>query len=290
MTGYGVANGEWRGQTVTVEIRALNSRFREFISRLPHPLVALEDSLKKLLSTEIFRGRIEIRAQLEPAQTALTGFKFDKTRAEAALALLTTLVEETGVSGPITLDHLLAVGALSEAGSPSQTLDLTEDFGPFFLSLGQAALDQVISFREREGAGLRRELETILAWMEQELKQIREIAGEANKIIFQKTQARLQELTEKLLDPDRLTQEAAILADRLDITEEIARFGEHLVAFGQLLGEPGPIGRRLEFLLQELGREANTMGSKSQWRPLTEEVLALKADLEKAREQVQNIE
>jgi uncharacterized protein (TIGR00255 family) len=289
MTGYGVAARDFMGQTLTVEIRALNGRFRETAARLPQALGFLEDPLKKIVAECVHRGRVEIRLQIGYPKGRLPGLSFDPGRAEAALALLQRLKDETGVDGPIKLSHLLALDVLNEPAGLSLEADPSL-IRPVAESLAQEALGQLIEFREREGEALERDLLTRLTALGEIMGRIKGQAREANLAIFQKLKARIAELTSQSVDPSRLAQEAAILAERMDINEEIVRFDSHLAAFRQTLAEGGPIGRRLEFTLQELGREANTMGAKSQWGPLTEEVLALKSELEKAREQAQNIE
>jgi uncharacterized protein (TIGR00255 family) len=289
MTGYGQASGDFLGQALTVEIRTLNGRFREVAVRLPLNLSALEDPIKKIVAEKIHRGRVEVRVQSIGQPGSFSGLSFDSARAEAALNLLRKLKDETGAEGPITLDHLLALNVLADSSDrgPSQDLNLIQ---PKIESLTSAALGQLLEFRAREGAATEKDLLDRLAVMERILGRIRNMAQEVNDIIYQKIRTRIEELLQKIVDHDRLAQEAAFLAEKMDITEEIVRFDTHLAGFRQILADPGPIGRRLEFSLQELSREANTMGSKSQWGPLTEEVLALKSELEKAREQAQNVE
>jgi uncharacterized protein (TIGR00255 family) len=288
MTGYGVANKEIGAQSVTLEIRSLNGRFREVVARLPSNLLALEEPLKKIVGTQINRGRVELRLQIDTPKGALLGLAFDPIKADNAMELLNKLIYQTGVDEPISLTHLLTLGVLNE--DPGRALIGPEDLKPFVESLAEEALCQLVSFRNREGEELEKDLKIRLNLMGQAMDRIKGLANEANDILFQRQKERLLELTQKALEPERVAQEAAILAERQDITEEITRFCGHLTAFRQTLAEKGPIGRRLEFLLQELGREANTMGSKSQWGPLTEEVLFLKGELEKAREQALNIE
>jgi uncharacterized protein (TIGR00255 family) len=144
--------------------------------------------------------------------------------------------------------------------------------------------------RENEGAALKKDLSGRLDALEEGLKEIRLLAQNVPAIATKRYQARIEELAETVIDPGRLAQEAAILGEKMDITEEITRFGSHLKSFRALLGESAPVGRRMEFLLQELLREANTMGSKSQALAITEVVLSFKSELEKIREQVLNIE
>jgi uncharacterized protein (TIGR00255 family) len=286
MTGYGEARGDCLGQTATVEIRSVNGRYRETIARLPQNLTVLEEPLKKILATQIHRGRVELKVQLSQGED-LTGFGFNAARAEAALNLLTKLKDETGVEGPITLDHLLALKVLDESSASSLDLDKAK---PIIENLTVLALNQMVDFRAKEGQALEEELLNRISLMEAGLERIKVLAQDAAATVFARLKAKINELIQERLDPDRLAQEAAFLAERVDITEEIVRFGGHLVAFRRILGENGPIGRRLEFALQELLREANTMGAKSPTGALTDEVLALKSEMEKAREQALNIE
>jgi uncharacterized protein (TIGR00255 family) len=144
--------------------------------------------------------------------------------------------------------------------------------------------------RETEGANLAEDIKIRIENLQNSLGSLKTIAANVPSIVTKRYQARLEELAETLIDPDRLAQEAAILAEKLDITEEITRFSAHLKSLKELLDSKEPAGRRMEFLLQELVREANTMGSKSQSLSITEIVLSFKSELEKIREQVLNIE
>jgi uncharacterized protein (TIGR00255 family) len=287
MTGYGMASAEFKDQNVTAQIRSLNGRYREIVAHLPSNLFALEEPLKKILSSQISRGKVELRIQIDSPPETILGFGFDEARALQALKTLNDLKNLTKMEEPITLNHLLAVGALNQ----EPILDLDHGrFTAFVEELTTQALERLVKFRVQEGQELEKDLLTRLTLMEEALERIKNLAKEANQILFQRQTERLLELTKKLIEPERLAQEAAFLADRLDITEEITRFSGHLIAFRQTLADPNPIGRRLEFLLQELSREANTMGAKSQWSPMTNEVLFIKGELEKAREQALNIE
>ncbi|MDR0548965.1 MAG: YicC family protein [Deltaproteobacteria bacterium] len=289
MTGYGQATGTFQSSSLSVELKTLNNRFREIYCRLPFQLTSLEEALKKILAEKIARGRVEITLQLSTPPDELQGFAFNPSKAEAALRLLEKLREETGVTDPISLNHLLALNALDQNPTNAQGPNAAS-LAPLAQSLTQEALADLVAFREREGAAMERDLLTRLEILERILSRIKSLIAPTNAAIFEKLKNRIEELIQKAVSPERLAVEAAILADRMDITEEVVRFASHLANFRLALTEPLPIGRRLEFLLQELNREANTMGSKSQSTPLTDEILAIKFELEKARELAQNIE
>jgi uncharacterized protein (TIGR00255 family) len=288
MTGYGEAMGIYQGQPVKVEIRTLNNRYRDMVIRGPRCLTAAEEPLKKILSAQINRGRTEMWVQIDPANQAGGRLVLNLPKAMEAVDLLNQLKTETSIDEPITLAHLLSLNVLSEPDIESD-FDL-ESFWPVVNELTQKALSQVLDFRTQEGLALEKDLLNRLDLLESGLKTVIPWTEKANDAIFQKLSKRLADLIQDKLDMTKLTQDVALLADKMDISEEITRFSGHIAAFRRILTEPGPIGRRLEFLLQELHREANTMGAKSQTPEITQEVLIFKSELEKMREQIQNIE
>ncbi|MDR2338973.1 MAG: YicC family protein [Deltaproteobacteria bacterium] len=293
MTGFGAAAGEIMGQRARLEIKTLNNRYREFVVRMPHFLGSMEESLKKLINAGVSRGRVELWLQVD-LQAGQDGMDLapNLPAARKLRDALENVRSDLGLPGPITMGHLLRLERvfLSPDGpNPLEDKDpdkLWEDLK----ALAEKAVAQLISMRVSEGALLQADIERRLDDLEITHKELKAIAQNQPMAITKRYQARLEELAETVLDPARLAQEAAILAEKLDITEEITRFASHVKNFRQILCQEGPVGRRLEFLLQELLREANTMGSKSQSLPITELVLSFKSELEKIREQVLNVE
>jgi uncharacterized protein (TIGR00255 family) len=293
MTGFGCATGEISGVRARLEIKTLNNRYREFVLRTPHFLGSHEEPLKKLINQRISRGRVELWLQLDlsGAQDA-PELSLNLGRARHIKGLLEDLSEGLGLEGGVTLTHMLRLDQhyLSSEGPNALEGADPERIWSDLKNLAGQALSQLVGMRENAGAILKADISRRLDSMLQTHRDLKAIAANQPAVVTKRYQARLEELAETIMDPVRIAQEAAILAEKLDITEEITRFASHLKNFQAILDEPGPVGRRLEFLLQELLREANTMGSKSQSLPITELVLSFKSELEKIREQVLNVE
>ncbi|MDR1081215.1 MAG: YicC family protein [Deltaproteobacteria bacterium] len=289
MTGFGAAGGEILGCRARFEIRTLNNRYREYLFRTPHFMGALEEPLKKLIGRHVHRGRIEVWIQLDPA-----GGRAPQVNVKAAGILLDDLRDmaaEIGLPGTVELSHLLLMERLfvSQETSSLDGCDPAAAWDDLRL-LASEALDQLVKMRSGEGESLHKDIWGRLGTLSADLGELRTAAANIPAAVTRRYQARLEELADTMIDPARLAQEAAILAEKMDITEEITRFGTHIQSFRALMGSGEPVGRRIEFLLQELVREANTMGSKSQSLPITDTVLRFKSELEKIREQVLNIE
>ncbi|MDR1166678.1 MAG: YicC family protein [Deltaproteobacteria bacterium] len=292
MTGFGAAAGELRGFRARFEIKTLNNRYREFLIRAPHFLNFLEEPLKKLVQASVARGRVETWIVVDQLSSqASANVVVNRASARRIYEALQAVREENQIAAEITMSDLLVLekyflgseGSLLESADPDL---LWSDLK----GLAETAIAQLVGMRASEGASLKADLEERLAKLEGHLKEVKALAVNVPAAVTKRFQARIEELAESLLDPNRVAQEAAILAEKLDVTEEITRFGTHLKSFRALLESAEPVGRRLEFLLQELLREANTMGSKSQSLPITDLVLTFKSELEKIREQVLNIE
>jgi uncharacterized protein (TIGR00255 family) len=293
MTGFGAATGEIMGFRARLEIKTLNNRYREFVLRLPHFLGSQEDSIKKLINKSISRGRVELWLQLDLNSARETPeINMSLNLAKKLKDVLINLSNELNLQGPVTLDNLLRLERLffnSDTHHPLEDADPNALWGDLRLMCEQA-ITQLMNMRLAEGAQLQADIEKRLDDLGITHKELKNIAVNQPTIMTKRYQARLEELAENIVDPTRLAQEAAILAEKIDITEEITRFKSHLKNFQAILELNEPVGRRLEFLLQELLRETNTMGSKSQSLQITELVLAFKSDLEKIREQVLNVE
>jgi len=288
MTGFGSASGLWAGRTVTVEVKSVNGRFREVAARLPKLCAPLEEAVKKQVATRLERGRVDLWVQLDDRDSRPPTARVDYELARTLAERLRELKERLNLAGEVTLDHLLALGVVGREEEPAPDL---EELKTVLESLAAAAAEALVAMRESEGRNLHRDLARRLTSLADLNRRMREAAAGAPEAFLNRLSNRLAELAAgPAIDPARLAQEAALLADRADITEEMVRLDSHLAGFGRLMDSPEPVGRRLDFLLQEMGREVNTMGSKAQDLDLTGLVLDMKAELEKMREQVQNIE
>lgn len=288
MTAIGQAEGRVLEKGLKVEIRSVNHRFRDIIVHLPRTLTALETGIRKIVADGVSRGRVEVRLQMESNASVPRGLRLDMGLAARYLELLTELKQKLGVGGEV--DVSLLAGQNNIFLWEEEEIDL-EAFMAGLAPVIDEALKNFLAMRAAEGKALfedfigrLRNLSTLLAGMES--------SREAITLSYRnRLQERVQALAAGLeLDRARLLEEVAYLAERSDITEEITRLKSHINQFEALLNEGGAVGRRLDFLLQEMNRESNTISSKSQDVALTQAAVDVKSELEKMREQVQNIE
>ena len=288
MTGYGKGQGDGEGATLTVEIKSVNHRYGDVTVKAPRFLLPLESEIKKKVSARLKRGKIDVFINQEFSTGAAALPTLNRPLAAAYVALFAEMRDAFGLEGTIPLSLLCAqkdVVVLKEGA-------LAEDQVRRCLEHGlEQALDALETMRLAEGEATCRDLEGRLAQLEEWVTQIEVRAPQVASEWQGKLQERLAKLNQDLAyDPQRVAQEVALFADRCDISEEITRFRSHLCQFRGLLEATEPVGRQFDFLVQELNRETNTMGSKSNDVELTRQVVAIKAELEKIREQVQNIE
>ncbi len=287
MTGYGRGEAEVGGLAFTVEIKAVNHRYADISIKAPRFLAPLETPLKKQVQQVLKRGKIDLFISQNNTATLTNEPVVDELIAKAYLKAFQDLQQVSGLSGEVSLEFLAGqkdVLVLKDAEFSQDDLQECLD-----LAVGRA-LEALQEMRQTEGAATAVDIENRLATLTQSLGKIEKLAALVPVEWQKKLQERLARLLENDGDPQRVAQEIAIFADRCDISEEITRFNSHLDQFRDLLQQDEPVGRQLDFLVQELNREANTMGSKSNDSTLTRHVVTLKAELEKIREQVQNIE
>jgi uncharacterized protein (TIGR00255 family) len=290
MTAFGRGEAENAGCKMSVELRTLNHRFLDFHLRIPRSLMGLEERLRQLISTYIARGRVELSIALDYTGQKPRTLIADQALLQDAAAILTSIQDTWALPEPWSWDQLLGfpeVVSLKET-SPADDDALWSALGP----ATQQALEVVDGMRRREGKFLQVELEEILQRVMSQVKVIAQRAQAVPQACRDKVSARLAQLLPETnqLDPQRLAQEVALLADRSDITEELARLRSHLEQFQATLAAKKPIGRKLDFVLQEMNREVNTIGSKAAEIGISQAVIEMKSDLERLREQVQNIE
>jgi len=290
MTAFGRGEAEDSGCKISVELRTLNHRFLDLHLRMPRSLMGLEERLRQLISAHIARGRVEISISLEYIGEKPRSLVADQALLREAAAILTSIQTEWNLPEPWGWDELLhfpEVVVLQES-SPADDEALWSVLAP----ATRQALEVVDSMRRREGEFLRTELVGLLQRVEAQISVIAERALAVPQAYRDKLSARLAQLLPETnpVDPQRLAQEVALLADRADITEELARLRSHLEQFAATLAARKPIGRKLDFVIQEMNREINTIGSKSSEVGTAQAVIEIKSDLERIREQVQNIE
>lgn len=289
MTGFSSASATAGGLTVAAEIRAYNSRNLDLALRLPAGFADLEDRVRAAIAARLGRGRIETRVQIEDGSESAAPVEVDMARARAVLAALDRLKTELGLEGSASLELLVGAGGILKTVQPKADLDAVWAVLEGCLNL---ALDGLDAMRTTEGRHLAEDLNGRLDALEAALGEIsRQSAGLA-ALYQERLKDRMAALTQGLvdIDPARIAQEAAFLADRADISEEIVRAASHLKQFRSIMDAAEPGGRKLNFLLQELNREFNTMGSKISNAAAAHVVVEVKTELEKIREQIQNVE
>jgi uncharacterized protein (TIGR00255 family) len=291
MTGFGRAACEVEGFGLEVEARSVNHRHLDLRIRLPKVLADQETRLKQRVQGKLARGKVDVSVNLVLGSTATT-LEVDETIAsqyvEASRSLRAQhgLVDELAVSSLLTLPGVMRlVETEVDPAILCEPLDTVLD----------EAVEALIEMRVAEGEALAIEFEGRLSHVADLAERFSIRSGEVVEVAKQRLKKRAEQIKREigLLDDARLHQEIVIAADRLDITEELVRLRSHVEQFRETLasaGEGSPVGRRLDFLLQELGREANTVGSKASDAPLAQDVVELKTELERIREQVQNVE
>jgi uncharacterized protein (TIGR00255 family) len=290
MTGFGSGEATAGPATVSVELRAVNHRFLDASIKLPSALQFLEIELRNRLKDGIARGRVTCAATvtLDPAAAAP---RLEAGRIEAALALLqdaaTRLEAHTRQPQEVRLEHLLRVPDLF---TPAQADLSRDDLQTAFLAALDQALAGLQEMKRQEGAKLVHEMQERLVAIENGLVAVKQLAPQAAEEAHRKLVERLAELLDGEIDPQRLAQEAAFLADKANINEECERLGIHLQHYREAFSGGGQVAKRLNFLLQEMHREVNTMGSKTNLMEITQLVIGMKDEVESLREQVQNLE
>jgi uncharacterized protein (TIGR00255 family) len=289
MTAYGRGEFEAPNQKWVVEFRSLNHRFLELSLNLPKRLWGLEDRLRKLVKSRIPRGRVEMQLTWESTGEKALTLKVDPEMARQTAAMLRQVLAAGELIEPLQLENLLHFSDLFIT-KENQELELEETWEAVSQAVNRA-LDVLEQMRLTEGAALAADLSLSLEAIRRELGRIQAQAPLLPQLWREKVSARLAELVgETGVDETRLAQEVAFLAERRDLSEELARLESHLGQFDMSLKATEPVGRKQEFLLQEMLREANTIGSKAGDLLITQAVLEIKGSLERLREQVQNIE
>lgn len=287
MTGYGAAEGPVGGGRLRIEVRTVNHRFFNLAAKLPSDLAPLEAELRDRVRRDLERGHIAVSARWVESPAREAGLALDLERARVVVARLRELHATFGLAGEVTLDLVARQPGVLVAEDADSVAVTWAEVEPVVA----AAVADCAAMRLREGHALGEELRKRLALLE---AAAREVAGLAPARLPRERE-RLRAAVTELLDgrtanEDRIAQELAFLADKLDITEELVRFEAHVAAARAALAAEGAVGKQLGFLAQELGREVNTMGSKANDAAIVQVVIRMKGELEKFREQLENLE
>jgi uncharacterized protein (TIGR00255 family) len=288
MTGYGRGEAHKEGITISVELRTVNSRFLEVATRLPRSLSLRENDIKELIRRRISRGKVNVVANVEKEGNGSAGLELNRAAARAYYALLVQLRKTLKLKETVKLEHMLQFSEIFEQKEIGGTDE--KEWVVLQESL-EAALGELAEMRRAEGGELERDFRVRIALLDERLAEIERLSAQQVPAERMRLRERVAQLIEKTpVDEGRLELELAMLADRLDVTEECVRFRSHNKFFLEALALPEPAGRKLNFLIQEMNREANTIGSKSSATEIAHQVVGMKEELEKIREQLQNIE
>jgi uncharacterized protein (TIGR00255 family) len=288
MTGYGKKDDTSKQAGVTVEIRSVNHRFLEVSVRAPRSLAQLEDQIRKAVQQHCLRGRIDVSVSVHNSGNGLKAVTIDHALAKQYHIALKQLQKALGMRG--TLDISLLAGFRDIVTLTDQTVDAGQLSKTVLRVLGGAVKD-LDGMRRREGEALAKDLATHLDAIRAAKTAVAKKAPALAQEAFDRMKTRVQALLHgEVPDHARLLQELAVYADRSDLSEELVRLESHMLQFDRTLGSKESVGKTLEFILQEMGREVNTIGSKANDAEIAALVVRMKAELEKLREQVQNVE
>jgi len=288
MTGYGSAKGSVEGQEITVELKSVNNRYLDCSVRLPRNFLFAEDTVKQAVSAGVSRGKVDVFVSAQASQDSGTVVSVNEELARGYRDAVARIAETLGLES--------GLNAFSLARFPDvltvERCELDKDKAAAALSdITAKAVEEFNAMREREGERLRRDMLGKLETIEGLVSVVEERSPQTVKEYRERLEARLRDiLADRSLDEQRVITEAAIFADRTAVDEETVRLRSHIAQFRTMLEEGSPIGRKMDFLVQEFNRESNTIGSKCSDASLAKVVVDLKSEIEKIREQLQNVE
>ncbi|MBD9281807.1 MAG: YicC family protein [Clostridiales bacterium] len=288
MTGYGSAKGSVEGQEITVELKSVNNRYLDCSVRLPRNFLFAEDTVKQAVSAGVSRGKVDVFVSAQASQDSGTVVSVNEELARGYRDAVARIAETLGLES--------GLNAFSLARFPDvltvERRELDKDKAAAALSdITAKAVEEFNAMREREGERLRRDMIGKLETIEGLVSVVEERSPQTVKEYRERLEARLRDiLADRSLDEQRVITEAAIFADRTAVDEETVRLRSHIAQFRTMLEEGSPIGRKMDFLVQEFNRESNTIGSKCSDASLAKVVVDLKSEIEKIREQLQNVE
>lgn len=288
MTGYGSAKGSVEGQEITVELKSVNNRYLDCSVRLPRNFLFAEDTVKQAVSAGVSRGKVDVFVSAQASQDSGTVVSVNEELARGYRDAVARIAETLGLES--------GLNAFSLARFPDvltvERRELNKDKAAAALSeITAKAVEEFNAMREREGERLRRDMLGKLETIEGLVSVVEERSPQTVREYRERLEARLRDiLADRSLDEQRVITEAAIFADRTAVDEETVRLRSHIAQFRTMLEEGSPIGRKMDFLVQEFNRESNTIGSKCSDASLAKVVVDLKSEIEKIREQLQNVE
>ncbi len=288
MTGFGREQCVIDQYDIMVEIKSVNHRYYEFSSRLPRQYNYLDEKLKSLVKGNISRGKVEVSVTVNNLNGREANIKADRLLAEGYINALREINADIGLDDDLKLSNLLRLPDIFNV--QRETVD--EDYiWSIVKQAAESAIEKFVVMRRNEGRAMKADLLEKLGNVESMLAEVERHAPETVENYRERLFQKLQEvLSEREIDEQRILMEAAVFAEKIAVDEETVRLHSHIKQFGELLDSDEPVGRKLDFLVQEINREINTIGSKAQNLEITKCVVNMKAEVEKLREQIQNIE
>jgi len=287
MTGFGRSKKESDRLSVTVELKTVNHRFCEFYFRMPRQLLKIEDKLKKKLGDHILRGRVEVFVTLSGEAVVNRKVQIDWGLLDQYYQYITSINQKYGLDQQISLNELIAreeIISIEESDEENGELELL-----VIEAVEEAALS-LKAMRQTEGEALARDISENLTQIKQRVNGLRELTPRVVNQYQERLTKRMQDFLAGQIDEARILTEVAVFAEKADISEELTRLDSHIQQFQKIILLKEPVGRKLDFLVQEMNREVNTIGSKANDSTIASEVVEMKSLLEKIKEQVQNIE
>ena len=288
MTGYGRSRQVLDGREITVEIRSVNHRYLEYSARIPRMYGYLEEKLKTFLQSSVSRGKVEVTVSIQNLTGGDTVVQINQALAKGYLDAMRSQAEILGLQDDLTLS------ILTRFNDVFTLQKLEEDQQVIWSGVEQVAkqaLDQFLEMRRREGDRLKQDITQKLVVLAEHVAAVEEQSPKTVAAYRQRLLQKMEELlADRCIDQQRILMEAGLYAEKIAVDEETVRLKSHLDQFAQMMEQAGPVGRKLDFLVQEINRETNTIGSKAQDLAVTRRVVEMKSEIEKIREQIQNIE
>ncbi len=288
MTGFGRAKAQIDSLDITVEIKSVNHRYFEFSARLPRSYNFLEEKLKSFLAQNVSRGKVEISVMVEDNSENATVVELNREYANAYISALKNLSKEYKIKNDLKVSSFIGNNDLFKV---RRQVAEDEVILNAVLTVAQDALNNFIEMRTTEGERLLNDVKSRLSFILEKVEFIEKRSPETVKIYKNRIEQKVKELLEDTtIDEQRILTEVAIFADKVAVAEETVRLRSHIKQFEDLLTDDQPVGRKLDFIVQEMNREANTIGSKAQDIDIAHTVVDIKSEIEKIREQIQNME
>ena len=286
ITGFGRGEYENEGRKYLVEIKAVNHKYSDINIRLPRFFNNMEDSIRKRISNVISRGKIDVFVSFENYSSKGTNIRINRELAKEYINELKSLAEETNLEFNV---NLIDISKLPEILKIEENED-EEEIENELMKAVDMALEKFISMREVEGQKLVEDLERRIHLIEEKIKEVKKYSENLVEEYIEKLHTRVKELLQTEVDEARLMQEIVFFSDKSSIEEELTRLDSHISQFLKLIKTDSPVGKKIDFLIQEINRETNTIGSKANCLEITNRVIEIKTEVENIREQIQNIE